>query len=354
MIKSIFAWCIAVFSIITVMAISLWFYATSPYSDNQSEIIYELHVPKGMSIKDVSKELQDKHIIKSWNFLYLAARFSIFDREKVFKLKSGVYDMKSSMSLKEVYMLLQTGTSADIRISIPEGLTITKTALELEKANICSADDFTKACYNVETLEKYAERKGYSVPEGKNLEGFLFPDTYFFTEGMTMESIIAKFLDNFFDKVSEVKSLKGKTPEEFYKILILASIIEREYRIPEEAPIIASVFVNRINNNIGLYSCATIEYILTEIQGLPHPEKITYADLKIDSPYNTYKWASLPPGPISNPGLISIKAAAEPEKTDFYYFVLTEPTTGKHTFSKNFNQHIQAENLYTKKTPAKK
>ena len=354
MIKKILAWFVAIIAIIAVMAVSIFFYAIRPISDEQSEIVYELHVPKGMSVKDVSQELQNRNIIKSWIFFYSAARFSIFDKTKSFSLKSGVYTVKSSMSLKELYMLLQTGVATNIKLSIPEGLTITKTAAELEKANVCNAQEFINACNDIEMLEKYAENEGYAIPKGKNLEGYLFPDTYFFIEGMSVESIIAKFLDNFFDKVSGIEELKGITPEKFYDILILASIVEREYRVSEEAPLIASVFVNRINNNIGLYSCATIEYIISEIQKLPHPDRITYNDLKIDNPYNTYKWAGLPPGPISNPGLISLKAAAKPAKTDYFYFVLTDPSTGSHTFSKSFDQHIKAENLYTKKAPVKK
>lgn len=354
MIKKILAWFVALISVAGVVAVSLFFYATRPATDKKSEVIYELHIPKGMSIKDTAQELQNNNIIKSWSFFYYAARFSIFDRTKKFKLKSGVYTVKSTMSLEDLYMLLQTGTAENIRLSIPEGLTISKTALELEKAKVCTAQNFINACNDIELLERYAEAAGFSVLKGKNLEGYLFPDTYFFTEGMSVESIITKFLDNFFEKVSQIEELKGVSPEKFYEILTLASIIEREYRVPNEAPLIASVFVNRINNNIGLYSCATIEYVLTEIQGLPHPERITYNDLKIDSPYNTYKWAGLPPGPISNPGLTSLNAAAKPADTDYYYFVLTDPATGSHTFSKNFDQHIKAENLYTKKNPEKK
>ena len=177
----------------------------------------------------------------------------------------------------------------------------------------------------------------------------MFPDTYFFTEGMTVESIIAKFLDNFFDKVSGIEELKGITPEKFYDILILASIVEREYRVSEEAPLIASVFVNRINNNIGLYSCATIEYIISEIQKLPHPDRITYNDLKIDNPYNTYKWAGLPPGAISNPGLIALDAATNTPKTNYYFFQVVDAEQGRHVFTSSFEDHVENHLTVTKR-----
>ena len=185
-----------------------------------------------------------------------------------------------------------------------------------------------------------------------SLEGFLFPDTYFFTEGMAVDSIIETLVDNFFAKIGDIPSLKGLSPEKLKERVILASIVEREYQVADEAPLIASVFQNRIDGGIGLYSCATIEYILTEIEGRPHPDRISYDDLKIDSPYNTYKWAALPPTPISNPGLIALRAVADPPETDYYYFVLTDPSTGSHTFSKDFKGHVKAESLYTK--PAKK
>ena len=119
-------------------------------------------------------------------------------------------------------------------------------------------------------------------------------------------------------------------------------MVEREYRVAEEAPLIASVFKNRIEENIGLYSCATIEYIITEILGKPHPDVITYDDLKIDSPYNTYKWAGLPPSPISNPGLVALKASANPPKTEYYYFTLKDEARGTHTFSRSFSSHTRA------------
>lgn len=109
------------------------------------------------------------------------------------------------------------------------------------------------------------------------------------------------------------------SPSELHEFVTLASVVEREYRVKSEAPLISSVFTNRLKHGIGLYSCATIEYILTEIQGKPHPDRITYDDLKIDSPYNTYKWAGLPAGPISNPGLVAFSAALNPAKTDYYF-----------------------------------
>ena len=157
-------------------------------------------------------------------------------------------------------------------------------------------------------------------------------------------------LDTFFEKAKEIPGFLDKTPEEMYETVILASIVEREYRVEEEAPLIASVFKNRLRRNIGLYSCATVEYILTEIEGRPHPERILIEDTKIDNPYNTYKWAGLPPGPISNPGLVALKASADTPKTNYYFFQIVDPAAGKHVFTTSFEEHIESHSLYTKKS----
>ena len=125
--------------------------------------------------------------------------------------------------------------------------------------------------------------------------------------------------------------------------------MEREYRLPKEAPLIASVFYNRLEHNIALSSCATVEYIITEVQGKKHPEYITYDDLRIKSPYNTYLNRGLPPTPICNPGAVSLEAAFNPPETDYLYFLLKDPETGEHHFSKRFAEHNNARVLYLKK-----
>ena len=135
---------------------------------------------------------------------------------------------------------------------------------------------------------------------------------------------------------------------ELHNEVILASIVEREYRIAAEAPLIASVFKNRMKHKIGLESCATLEYIITEIHGKPHPEYLTLKHKSIQSPYNTYMWYGLPPGPISNPGRVALNATFHHAETDFYYFVLKDPATGEHYFSENLNEHNQAKFFYLK------
>ena len=146
-------------------------------------------------------------------------------------------------------------------------------------------------------------------------------------------------VENFFEKIKSISNLSEKSPAEINEIVKLASIVEREYRVTEEAPLIASVFKNRLRYNIGLYSCATVEYIVTEIQGLPHPERILYEHTHIDNPYNTYIYAGLPPTAISNPGLVSLEASTNTPKTDYYFFQVNNPEKGTHVFTKTLEEH---------------
>jgi UPF0755 protein len=183
----------------------------------------------------------------------------------------------------------------------------------------------------------------------ENLEGYLYPDTYYFPAGYPAEAIVEQMAANFFDQVKEIApEAAGLSPEKLHEKLIVASIVEREYRRAEEAPLIASVFYNRLKYNIGLESCATLEYIITDLEDRPHPKYLTAEDKRIDSPYNTYKWAGLPPGPISNPGRVALKAALRPARTGYFYFVLKNSETGQHFFSESLTLHNWAKYLYLK------
>ena len=329
---------VAVFSIIKINTL-----AVSRNETNAARI----EVPSGTNAREISFILKEKNLIRSSLVFYMAARFPIFKGiftgdAAPFSLKSGVFHISPSMSLAEILNAFSSGQQNFIRLSFPEGLTISKIAYRLEESGVCSADEFKSASKNKTILEQYA------IP-AQNCEGYLFPDTYFFNPAMDAESVVSLMVDNFFKRIQEIPHLADMNPSELNETVILASIVEREYRIAEEAPLIASVFKNRISHNIGLYSCATIEYIITEIEGREHPDVITYSDLEINSPYNTYKWAGLTPGPISNPGSVALNAAANPEKTNYYYFRLVDAEKGKHAFSRDFSTHISEGYTYSTK-----
>ncbi|MCR5125912.1 MAG: endolytic transglycosylase MltG [Treponema sp.] len=293
-------------------------------------------IPTGMSVRSIAEMLKEKNLIKSSKVFYYIVRFPnlLLKADKEIVFKSGVYEISPAMDTVEIIKLFVDGKQAFVKTSIPEGLTTRKIARLLDQNKVCDYDEFIQAASNQDTLKKFGI-------QAANCEGYLFPDTYYFYPNMDANEVVSMMIENFFENLQSIEGQENATSIDYTK-LILASIVEREYRVDEEAPLIASVFLNRMDVGMGLESCATIEYIITEIQGKPHPEVITYKDLKIDSPYNTYKWSALPPGPISNPGKVAISAVLNPAESNFYYFTLTDSERGSHTFSRTLKAHARA------------
>lgn len=339
----VLVWLIALAAIAVVLGYSVVTGYLKPMTmDGEETYSVEYRLPAGRTVMEVSHDLEDLKLVRKWQAFYYAMRFGKYFGIDSASVKTGFYNLDSSMSIQDLAQALSTGAPEYITVTIPEGLTIKKTALVMEENDICSVDDFVAACHSRELIEKY------NVPSD-SLEGFLYPDTYYFVKGCTTEEAVEKLVDTFFERVKDIENLKDADPDELYRILRLASIVEREYKSASEAPLIASVFLNRIKIGMKLESCATVEYIITEIEGKPHPTRLFYADLERDSPFNTYKKYGLPPSPISNPGLTALTAASNPEKSDYYYFVLSDESAGTHTFTKTLSQHNAAKYLQTKK-----
>lgn len=303
-------------------------YVLQPVSNSESFFTDEVTISKGTSAKSVGLQLYERKLIRSSTVFYVIARLE----NPV--IKAGVYKVSSNMSYTDIFTLLKQGKDAQIIVSFPEGLTISSIATILDNRGITSYTDFMKAAKDTSLLNSY------HIPS-HSFEGYLFPDTYFLLPDMDARQVVEIMVNNFFTKIQDVEGLTEKPDDELFNIIRLASIVEREYRREDEAPLIASVFSNRLQYNIGLYSCATIVYILTEIEGQPHPERITEKETRIESPYNTYLYAGLPPTPISNPGMTALRASANPPKTDYYYFRLIDDKTGTHSFTQNFDDHIE-------------
>ena len=323
-------------------------YQISPWEIKTEETV-RFEVAKGTSTYKIAQDLQNAKLIRNAKFFYYFVRYPkllniVFRNEQIpqqIVLKSGIYHLNYGSNYAQLVNALSSGQQEYIKVAIPEGKTISQIGQILEDNNICSKDDFKAVCYSQSILQKYNIT-------GESAEGFLFPETYFFIAGMTAQEAAEIMIDTFFEKIKSIEGLSEKSPQELYDIVILASIVEREYRVEDEAPLIASVFTNRLKHNIGLYSCATIVYIITEIEGRPHPDRILLEDTKIDSPYNTYKWAGLTPGPISNPGLVALSAAANPPKTNYYFFQVADSQEGRHVFTTTFDEHKASHNLSTK------
>ncbi|MBO7516982.1 MAG: endolytic transglycosylase MltG, partial [Spirochaetia bacterium] len=231
-------------------------------------------VENGERLPDIAERLEAQHLIKSALYMRIIAKLDKTENS----FKSGQYNLSAAMTPREIQNLIVAGSGINIKVTIPEGITLNRIASILEEADLAKADEFIAAAHDKELLSKY-------FITADSAQGYIFPDSYLFQKGLTAKTVLSAMLDTFYAKLNSFcPGWKEFTPEEVYNKVILASIVEREYRLPQEAPLVASVFYNRLEHSIALSSCATVEYIITEIQGKKHPEYITYDDLKIKSP----------------------------------------------------------------------
>jgi len=295
-------------------------------------------VLRGENLSTIAERLELEGLIRSRTLLLLFSRLN--GTQTAFK--NGYFRILPGDSMIDVHNLLVAGYQEQVKLTIPEGWTLKKIARHMEEKGIATREDFLATASSHSLLDQFG------IP-AENLEGYLFPDTYFFPRGYPAYGVVEEMVENFFRRLGEIapEALEWDR-ERLHRRMIMASIVEREYRLAEEAPLIASVFYNRLDHNIGLESCATLGYIITDIQNKPHPEFLSAEDKRIDSPYNTYKWAGLPPGPISSPGAVALNAAFHPADTEFYYFVLKDPQTGEHYFSEDLQEHNWAKYYYLK------
>ena len=313
-------------SIILFVAGFLFLKASLPMSENTQTQIFE--VKSGMTLKEVSQELFHQNLIRSANAFQTIA--FIQDKEKLIKV--GEYYISPSMPAAEILQRITSGKTVLHSVTIPEGYRITEIANLLEKRNLVDKNIFLQQAKNVELLE--------GVPTG-SLEGYLFPDTYHFGKRTTEAIIIKKMVETFKERALKKEFLKraGDMGFSYHEIITLASLIEKETGKDSERKQISSVFHNRLKKNMLLQTDPTVIYVIDMFDG-----NIRKRDLKIDSPYNTYLYKGLPPGPIANPGLKSIIAALYPANTSNLYFVSKQD--GSHKFSATLNEHNRAVQKY--------
>lgn len=259
------------------------------------------------------------------------------------QLRSGTYVISPRSSLGEiVYKITRsseavTEQSRDVRITFPEGFTSAQMAERLT-ANGLPGEAFAARVKNpTDTM-----RARFSfLPADASAEGYLFPDTYFFAPDATADTIVTKMLETFAAKVeTPLHDAIVASGVPLHQTMIFASVIEGEVATDNDRQIVAGVFANRLKIGMALQSDATIDFITGQPQ-----IKHTLDDLAIDSPYNTYKYPGLPPGPINNPSVSSIRAALHPAKTDYLYF-LNNAQTGETVFSVTFEEHVANKNKH--------
>lgn len=295
----------------------------------------ELEIPVGTSTNKISQLLYENGLIHN----KLIFKLQVKNLGAAGKLKAGIFELNTSMNLKDIISSLSKGgkTENTIRFTIPEGYELYRIGEKLAGENIVDLDKFLELTKDkVQFEDKFIFLK--DLNDGQSLEGFLFPSTYEIYDSAQEEEIIEIMLREF-EKVYK-KDLKEKLNEmdmDLNEAITLASIIEREGKLDGERPIMSAVFHNRIKEGMYLQSCATVQYILGE-----RKEVLSTADTRIPSPYNTYINAGLPPGPISSPGEASIIAAVNPADVDYLFFVLTG-NDGSHTFTRTYNEHLNAK-----------
>lgn len=317
------------------MAVFSWtlLFKTGHYASDSDRAIT---VNAGESYISVVMRLERRGIVPSAMALQLYAKVSGVGSA----IQKGSYIIPEGLSPVDVVRYLSSGHQNLIKVTVPEGETMRQVAAIFGETGIVSRDDFLAAA----TDEDLMRRLG--IPD-KTAEGYLFPETYYFAADYPADKVVGYMVQTFFDELKAIyPDYESLGEEELQRYVTLASIVEREYLDPAEAPLIASVFENRIKKGMRLESCATVVYVMTEIDGLQHPSRLFYEDLNRPSEYNTYLHAGLPPAPISSPGRISLDAAFHPADTNYLFFVLTAPNAEHHVFSTNYQDHLSASQVY--------
>lgn len=317
-----------------VLFLTSWFafeFLSTP-KDPPKELLFEIQ--RGKGAKSLAQALKDERIIrKKWVFLL---GHSLFYSPR--SIKAGEYSLLLPLSVKSVLHTITEGKVYLHALTIPEGLTRLEIADLLESLGFADRQAFFDASADPSPLSSLDL-------DAWDLEGYLFPETYHFPKGVTAGQIVASMVDQFETIFSqEWRDRADSLGLSIRQVTILASLIEKETSLPEERSLVSSVFHNRLRRQMKLDCDPTIIYALN-LDG-KFQDRLRTKDLQLDSPYNTYLYGGLPPGPIANPGKESIKAALFPADNDYLYFV--SRNDGSHHFSRTLQEHQNAVNLYQK------
>jgi len=296
----------------------------------------------GYSTRRIATELQGAGVIRSKEAFIL---WHYFRRRR--SLKAGEYLFDKPSSIIDIQKRLRRGDVYFHTVVVPEGYTMFDIARAVQEAGLGSAEDFLKATQSDTALIADID------PAAKSLEGYLFPETYEFTRMMTMQDMAAAMVKQFRQAASQAGVLpsavlgmtEGVAPSRpLHELVTMASIVEKETSVPAERPEVASVYFNRLNKRIALDADPSIIY--AELLAGTYQGALHHADMSFSSPYNTYRNAGLPPGPICNPGRSSLEAAMHPAQTDYYYFVAD--AQGHHRFARTMEEHNKNVIAYRK------
>ena len=305
----------------------LWFVKeiSRPAASKGEPVVFE--VAPGESGRTVAETLQHKGLIT--DAMAFRVLLTIKEKREGATLRAGHFEIDPKDDLKDVLDELLQGQVLTRKATIPEGYTLEQTAQSLDKQGVCKGDDFWAV------VESKDLGLGWKFPEG-DLEGYLFPSTYEFPYECDGEMAVRQMTGQFQASVEPLwKKYQSTAPLDFKDTIILASLVEREAQVAAERPTIAGVYVNRIRKGMKLECDATVQFALGEQKAV-----LLYSDLEIASPYNTYRYPGLPPGPICSPGLASIEAAMHPKKSAYLFYVRNDvKNDGSHVFGRDFYEH---------------
>ncbi len=312
----------------TALVLGALYAFTTDTEDDDADETVTVEVPEGMRAGEVAGLLEDEGVINNaWAFR-IAARFD----ERSGRIRPGTYDLHTSMDTGDILDVLSQGPPMpdSFSFTIPEGLTVPATLERIAEAEASpfGLEELEEALLGVPVPEWVPD---IDLPEGAQAhEGLLFPATYEFFVDQDAQEVLAKMIAETDDVVDAVQ------PEHLdaYEVLIAASLIEREVRVPEERPVVSSVIANRLGAGMRLQIDASVQYARGE-----HTGRLLFDDLEIDSAWNTYESDGLPPTPIAAPGRAAIEAAANPADTDYHYYVVCDTETGEHAFAEGDQGH---------------
>lgn len=311
---------------------------TSSVSKDSFEV--KITIPKESTYLSISNLLKENNLIRSESF------YKIYI--KIFKpnnLKAGIYTLNRNMNVKEIVDTLEGNVkSEEITITIPEGKHIEEVAEIISSKINMSKEDILLYWQNEEVLNSLIDKYWFLTDVIKkegirySLEGYFFLDTYSILKESKIEDITYKMLDKMDEVLSKYKEEISNSKFNVHEILTLASIVEHEAILDSDRPMIAGVFINRLDKSMKLQSCATVGYAINEWK-----LSYDYSDLQTDSPYNTYFYEGLPIGPGNMPGELSIEAVLRPTKHDYYYFLanVNDKDSKKTYYSKTYSEHRQ-------------
>jgi UPF0755 protein len=314
---------------LAAVALSLWIYWAAFLPVNPSATEFVMLRP-GWSSRHIAETLQRDGIIRSTT-AFLAVHYALGKGS----LKAGEYKFEAPANALQVRDRLLRGDVFARTVVVPEGYNIYDIAVVVEQAGLGTAADFVAAAKSDLSLLRDID------PQARSLEGYLFPDTYQFTRIDTAHEIAAAMVHRFRQTAQKI-GLLGRP--DIHRIVTMASIVEKETGAPEERPLVSSVYFNRLERNMALAADPTVIY--AALLAGRYRGTIYQSDLQFDSPYNTYKYPGLPPGPIANPGVASLEAAMQPAVSEFLYFV--SDNNGHHRFSGSLQEHSRNVAAYRK------